>query len=207
MLQLVMSVNVELNSKEINIEVCRNIIKMLNRRKLIDNIEKTFNIILPDINIKAVIEIILNNNTKLSIYSVNVKLNSIAQGTPLDDYLSNNLDIHKIVILRDPAKKVLKQIITEYKNSEFFFEHEMLEDIPAKIFIPEHNILNEYEKTELLSKFGDGELSIIFDTDTMARHFGATIGDIFKIIRPNMGSGTSIFYRRVTHGSLDLLVA
>lgn len=199
-----MSVNVELNSKEINIEICRNILKMLNRRNLIDDVEKSFNIIVGDINLKAIIEISLNNNTKCSIYSINVKLNSIAQGTPFDDYLSNNLDIHKIVILKDPAKKVLKQILSEYKNTEFFFEHEMLEDIPSKIFIPKHIILNEFEKEELASKYGEIELSIIFDTDMMSRYFNAKIGDIFKIIRPNMSSGTSIFYRRVAHGSLDL---
>jgi DNA-directed RNA polymerase subunit H (RpoH/RPB5) len=200
-----MSVNVELNSKEINIEICHNILKMLNCRKLIDDVEKSFNTIIGDINLKAIIEINLNNNIKCSIYSINVKLNSIAQGTPFDDYLSNNPDVHKIVILRDPAKKVLKQILSEYKNTEFFFEHEMLEDIPSKIFIPKHSILNEFEKEELLRINNENDLSVIFNTDMMSRYFNAKIGDIFKIIRPNMSSGTSIFYRRVAHGSLDLL--
>lgn len=201
-----MSVNVELNSKEINIEICQNILKMLNRRGLVDDVEKLFNTIIGDINFKAILEFNLNNNIKCSIYSINVKLNSIAQGTPFDDYLSNNPDVHKIVILKDPAKKVLKQILSEYKNAEFFFEHEMLEDIPSKVFIPHHSILNKFEKEELLSKFShESELSVIFNTDTMSRYFNAKVGDIFKIVRPNMSSGTGIFYRRVAHGSLDLL--
>lgn len=200
-----MSVNIELNTKEINIEVCLNILKMFHRRKLIDDVDKSFKELSTDINQKAIIEFKLNNNTKCSIYSVTTKLNSIAQGTPIDDYLSNNLDIHKLVILREPAKKVLKQILTEYKNAEFFFEHEMLEDIPMKAIIPEHQLLNEEEKSELLSKYNELSLSAILDTDMMARYYNAKIGDVFRIIRPSISSGTSIFYRRVHHGSLDML--
>jgi DNA-directed RNA polymerase subunit H (RpoH/RPB5) len=200
-----MSVNIELNSKEINVEVCVNILKMLHRRKLIDDVDKSFIEISNDINQKAIIEFKLNNNTKCSIYSVSTKLSSIAQGTPIDEYLSNNLDVHKIVVFKDPAKKVLKQILTEYKNAEFFFEYEMLEDIPLKAFIPEHQLLNEEEKTELLSKYNELSLAAILDTDMMARYFNAKVGDIFRIIRPSITSGTSIFYRRVHHGSLDML--
>jgi len=201
----IMSVNIELNSKEINVEVCVNILKMLHRRKLIDDVDKSFIEISNDINQKAIIEFKLNNNTKCSIYSVSTKLSSIAQGTPIDEYLSNNLDVHKIVVFKDPAKKVLKQILTEYKNAEFFFEYEMLEDIPLKAFIPEHQLLNEEEKTELLSKYNELSLAAILDTDMMARYFNAKVGDIFRIIRPSITSGTSIFYRRVHHGSLDML--
>ena len=200
-----MSINIELNSKEINIEVCLNVLKMLNRRKLIDDVDKSFSEISDDINQKAIIEFKLNNNTKCSIYSINAKLNSIAQGTPIDEYLSDKIDIHKIIILKEAAKKVLKQIITEYKNAEFFFEHEMLEDIPSKVFIPEHQILDEEEKKELLNKFDESNLSIILDTDMMARYYNAKVGDIFRIIRPSLISGTSIFYRRVSHGTLDIL--
>jgi len=201
----IMSVNIELNSKEINNIVCLNVLKMLHRRKLIDDVDVTYTEIGNDINQKAIIEFKLNDNTKCSIYSINTKLNSITQGTPIDEYLSNNVNIHKIVILKDAAKKVLKQIQTEYKNAEFFFEHEMLEDIPSKIFIPEHILLNEDEKQELLSKFSETELSNILDVDMMARYYHAKSGDIFKIIRPSIVAGNSIFYRKVIHGSLDIL--
>ena len=202
---IIMSVNIELNSKEINNIVCLNILKMLYRRKLIDDVDVTYTEIGDDINQKAIIEFKLNDNSKCSIYSINTKLNSITQGTPVDDYLSNNITIHKIVILKDAAKKVLKQILLDYKNAEFFFEHEMLEDIPSKIFIPEHILLNEEESIELLSKFSEHELSNILNVDMMARYYHAKVGDIFKIIRPSIVAGNSIFYRKVIHGSLDIL--
>jgi DNA-directed RNA polymerase I, II, and III subunit RPABC1 len=200
-----MSVNIELNSKEINNIVCLNVLKMLHRRKLIDDVDVLYTEISSDINQKANIEFKLNDNTKCSIYSINIKLNSITQGTPVDEYLSNNVNIHKIVILKDAAKKVLKQITTDYKNAEFFFEHEMMEDIPSKHFIPEHQLLNIDEKTELLSKFSEYELSKIFVTDVMSRYYGAKVGDIFRIIRPSFTAGKSIFYRRVINASIDIL--
>jgi DNA-directed RNA polymerase subunit H (RpoH/RPB5) len=201
----IMSVNIELNSREINNIVCLNVLKMLHRRKLIDNVDVTYAEISNNINQNAIIEFKLNNNSICSIYSVNTKLNSITHGTPIDEYLSNNVTIHKIVILKDAAKKVLKQIQSEYKNAEFFFEHEMLEDIPMKIFIPEHILLNEEEKREILSKFSESELSNILDVDMMARYYHAKVGDIFKIIRPSIVAGNSVFYRKVIYGSLDII--
>jgi DNA-directed RNA polymerase subunit H (RpoH/RPB5) len=200
-----MSLNIELNTKEINTLICENVIKMIWRRKLIDDWTLTFEEIYTDINNKAFIDFKLNNDTKCSIYIINTKLSSIVQGTPLDEYLSNNLNIHKIIIIKEPSKKVVKQIINEYKNTEFFFEYEMVEDIGIKVCIPKHILLNEDEKNELSTKFNLTELSIILSTDMMSRYYNANIGDVFRIIRPSITSGTSIFYRRVISGSIDLI--
>jgi DNA-directed RNA polymerase I, II, and III subunit RPABC1 len=123
----------------------------------------------------------------------------------LDEYLSNNIDVHKIIVCKEVAKKVVKQIVTEYKNAEFFFESEMLEDIPSKIFIPEHILLSEDEKKELLSKYSELELARIFSTDMMSRYYNAKVGDIFRIIRPSFTAGKNVFYRRVVNGSWDIL--
>jgi DNA-directed RNA polymerase subunit H (RpoH/RPB5) len=38
----------------------------------------------------------------------------------------------------------------------------------------------------------------------MARYYHGKVGDIFKIVRPSIVAGKSIFYRKVIHGSLDL---
>ena len=178
---------------------------MLERRKLIDSVDTLFEKIFNDINNKSSIEFITNNKLKYSIYIVNAKLSSIVKGTPIDDFLLNNLDVHKIIIVKDCSKKAVKQILFDYQNTEFFFEHEMLEDIPSKIFIPKHEILSKDELSELLLKFNENELSIIYNTDMMSRYYNAKIGDVFKIIRPSITSGNSIFYRKVHHGSIDIL--
>ena len=198
-----MSVSVEYNNREINQIVIENILKMLNRRETISSWEdefKKFNS--SDFQNKNIFEL---NNLKIWIYLVNAKLTTISQGHPLDVYLSNNIDIHKIIIAKDVAKKVVKQIANDYKNAEFFFESEMLEDIPSKIFIPEHIIITGEERAEILGKFSENELSRIFLTDMMSRYYGAKIGDIFKIIRPSFTAGKNIFYRRVVNSSWDIL--
>jgi DNA-directed RNA polymerase subunit H (RpoH/RPB5) len=200
-----MSINIELNVKEINVLVCTNVLKMLERRKMIKSWEKIFEEIKDDINNKASIDFILDNKSKCSIYIITAKVSSIVHGTPLDDYLSSNIDVHKIVIIRESAKKVVKQIVNDYKNAEFFFEYEMIEDIPNKDFIPEHYVLTPVEKDELLSKFNENEFSIIFNTDMMSRYYGVNNGDIFKIIRPTLTSGKSIAYRKVHQGNWDIL--
>lgn len=207
-----MSINVEYNNKEVTHVVLENLLKMLERRKLIESwstqLEK-----FKDISEKTIFEVpIITNeneskskNNKVSINLITAKLSSIVQGSPLDDYLSNNIDVHKFVIFRDAAKKVVKQIVNEYKNAEFFFESEMMEDIPSKVFIPEHQLLNKEEKEEVLSKFSETELSKIWLTDMMSRYYGAKIGDIFRIIRPSFTAGKNVFYRRVCNGLWDVL--
>ena len=198
-----MSVSVEYNNREINQNVIENILKMLERRKIIESWENELKKInIDDFQNKSNFEL---NNIKFGIYLVNAKLTTIVQGHPLDVYLSNNLDIHKIIIAKDVAKKVVKQIVNDYKNAEFFFESEMFEDIPSKIFMPKHEIITGEEKEEILSKFNETELARIFLTDMMARYYGAKFGDIFKITRPSFTAGKNIFYRRVVNSSWDIL--
>ena len=107
--------------------------------------------------------------------------------------------------MREPSKKVVKQIMNEYVNCEIFFEYEMMEDIPMKVFIPEHQLLTEEEKKNILETFKETELAKINDTDIMSRYYLAKFGDIFRIIRPSITAGKNIFYRRVVIGNLNQL--
>lgn len=195
----------QMNVKEINLTILQNIMKMLERRKLINSWETEFNNCKDILATQTIVEFILKNKVKCSLYIINAKLTTIVSKTPLDHYLTNNIDMHKIVVIRDVLKKVVKQIIHEYKNAEFFFESEMLEDLPSKEMIPHHEIIGEEEKKELLGKYSEGEFSKILNTDIMCRYYGGKIGDIFKIIRPSFTAGYSIAYRRVAPGSIDVM--
>lgn len=192
-----MSLNEEYSIKEINIILCKNIITMLTNRKLIVDGDKIYDEIEKDINIKPFIEFTLLDDSKCNIYIINVKITSIVKGTPLDDFLINNIDIHKIIIIKDFTNKVIKQINDDYLNAEVFFEHEMIEDITKKKFIPVHQLLTQVEKNELFTRFNENELSIILSSDPMSRYYNAKLGDVFKIIRPSSTSGYSPFYRRI----------
>lgn len=196
-----MSVNVEYNAKEITQIVIQNTLKMIERRGLIVSWQAEYNK-LSDVSGKSIFEL---KDEKISIQLVTGKLASISQGSPLDDYLSNNINIHKIVVIREASKKVAKQISDEYKNAEFFLENEIMEDIPSKVFIPKHEIINNDERNELLEKFQENEWGNIKITDVMARYYGAKLGDIIKITRASITAGKSIYYRRVVFGTWDIL--
>jgi DNA-directed RNA polymerase subunit H (RpoH/RPB5) len=200
-----MSVNVEYSSKEVSQVVLQNILKMLVRRNNIASIDKLFNDHKNDFIEKGLIDFKDDKNGKISINLSNGKLSSIVQGSPLDDYLKNNTEVHKILIMKEPSKKVVKQIMNEYTNAEIFFENEMMEDLPSKIFIPEHQLLTEEEKENILETFKEIELAKINDTDIMSRYYLAKLGDIFRIIRPSVTAGKNIFYRRVVPGKIDQL--
>ena len=198
-----MSVNVEYSTKEIYTIVLTNTLLMLQRRKLLKSTKK----ILEDNNNtfieKGIIEFKDDDNNKISINLTQGKLTSIVQGSQLDDFLKNNLDVHKIIIIKEPSKKVIKQVISDYMNAEIFIEHELMEDIPSKFFIPEHQLLTEEEKKNILETFKETELAKINDTDIMSRYFGAKVGDIFRMIRPSITAGYNIFYRRVVSGNFN----
>ena len=198
-----MSVNVEYSTKEVSQVVLENVLKMLVRRNNISKHEKILEELKDGFVSKGIVDFKDESNQKISINLSNVKLSSIVQGSPLDDYLRNNLDVHKIIIMKEPSKKVVKQVMNDYPNAEIFFEFEMMEDIPSKIFIPEHQLLTDEEKKNLLETFKDNELAKINDTDIMSRYYLAKLGDIFRIIRPSITAGKNIFYRRVVVGSLN----
>lgn len=194
------STSITMNSKEKLTLIFKNFLKMLKRRNLVDNIEK--------INHKYSDTVINEKTAKfdnISIYIIDSKISSIQNNSPLDEYLKSNLDIKKFVLIENPTKRTVKQLMNSkiYLNSEFFFMHEFLEDIPEKYFIPEHYLLNEEEKNELSKIIELKNLSRILKTDTMCRYYGAKINDVIKITRPNTTSGDSICYKIVIKGKVD----
>ena len=195
-------INVEMNQKEILQTICSNFAKLLHRRHLI------VNNVLPKEVINTIIADKTNNfqidNKKISIHIITFELKNISSGSTIDDYLSKNIDYHKFLIVKSFSKKTYTQITTEYNNAEIFTIDELLEDIPSKEIIPEHILLNADMKKELLESFGINELPKIYSTEMMARYYGAKVNDIFRIIRPNLSSGTSIIYRTVIHGTMDI---
>jgi DNA-directed RNA polymerase subunit H (RpoH/RPB5) len=194
--------NVELNVKEMHKIIITNIGKLFKRRNYIKDAE------LPEKVVNSIINDKLYNfeidDKKLSINIYNQDLKNISQNSPIDDYLSKNTDTHKFLLVKSFSKKTYTQVTKDYKNAEIFTIYEMLEDIPAKEIIPQHILLNADEKKELLDSFGLNELGRIYITDMMARYYGAKLNDVFRIIRPNLNSGMSIYYRLVVPGSQEI---
>lgn len=191
-----LSQSVEYNSNEKIKIIVTNVLKMLERRGLIKSADDIFK------KLDLTSEIIKFDKT--SIYILDAKISSVNSNSSLSNYLTNDLDHHKILIFDEINKKLISQILS-YKNTEFFLKYEMMIDIESVNFVPKHILLNDNEKKEYLSKFNDTELSKIFNTDPMSRYYNAKVGDIFKIIRPSITAGKNIFFRKVISGSWDVL--
>jgi DNA-directed RNA polymerase subunit H (RpoH/RPB5) len=187
------------NSKELLNILIDNIEKMLQRRNIIKKFNEKQ---LEELKTNKIIYI--DEPKKISINIINNIVTNIASGSNIDDYCSKKLDYIKFIFVKSFNKKVLKQI-KNYKNVEIFFIHEFYEDIPNKDIIPEHILLSEEEKNDLLKYYKITELSKIYNTDMMSRYYGAKVDDIFKIKRYNINSGISTVYRVVIKGSTDVL--
>ncbi len=194
--------NVELNMKEVVSMVIKNVGLMFYRRNYMKS--KSFSDKIVENLISDKIYTFELDNIKYNINIINQDVKNISGGSPIDDYLNKSVDIHKFLIVKNFSKKTYSQIIKDYKNVEIFTIYEFLEDIPSKEIIPQHILLNSDEKKELLDSFGLNELGRIYSTDMMARYYGAKINDVFRIIRPNLNSGLSIYYRLVVPGSQEI---
>jgi DNA-directed RNA polymerase subunit H (RpoH/RPB5) len=192
--------NVEINNKETIDIILINLEKLLQRRgyieELTDSMKKSMHVD-KNINIKT-------NKINLNVNFMNQEVKNISSNSPIDEYLSKNIDTHKILIVSHFSKKTYKQVTEEYTNAEIFSLHEFLEDIPSKNFIPIHTLIEGKDREELLKSFSMKELGRIYNTDIMARYYNAKLNDIFRISRPNISSGYSIYYRLVVPGSLEI---
>lgn len=191
--------------KDTNKIIMKNFLHMLERRKNLNNYLEEYENLESSIEPNKSIKIKLNDGNNSLIYIINDKVSSITQNSPIDDFLSSNVNLKKFVVINEPSKKTFKQITENYPNSEIFFQNEFLEDIPEKDIVPEHKLLNNEEKDELLQVLEIKNLKKIFTTDMMSRYFNAQANDIFRINRKNITSGNGIDYRVVVPGKIDFL--
>ena len=192
--------NVLMNNNEKIKESMKNLLKLFQRRGY-------FNTSNEDKIDKMTSDIKMNGKTnlsqgdvKISIYYKDIDLKNISSGSEVDEFLSKNTEYIKFVLLKEFSKKVYKQV-NEYKNSYIFHIFEMLEDIPSKNIVPEHQLLSDSDKEELKKVYDISFFPKINNTDMMSRYYGAKVGDIFRIKRLNLNSGISTYYRRVIKDS------
>ena len=72
-------------------------------------------------------------------------------------------------------------------------------DILKHELVPQHAILSEEEKKELLEKLKitQGQLPKILTTDSVVKAIGAKEGDVVKIMRKSITAGKHTYYRLV----------
>jgi len=82
---------------------------------------------------------------------------------------------------------------------ECFLEAELKFDITTHRMVPEHQVLSNEEKAELLKRYKlkDTQLPRMKTTDPISRYFGLQKGDVVRIIRKSDTAGRYVTYRVV----------
>jgi len=74
--------------------------------------------------------------------------------------------------------------------------------VTEHIYVPEHRIVGEEEKEEILRRFNASpeQFPYILASDPVVREIGAKPGDLIKIKRRSQTAGEYVYYRFVVEG-------
>lgn len=107
-----------------------------------------------------------------------------------------------IIVCEKDVTPLAKQAVHEARPNfflEIFVEAELLVDITEHELVPEHQVLSNEEKTNLLKQYKLKEIQLprMKPEDPVARYFGLTRGHVVKIIRASETAGRYVTYRIV----------
>jgi len=109
--------------------------------------------------------------------------------------------VHRsVLVLRADITPLARQAVQELSDSfriECFKESDLLVDITEHCLVPEHQVLSESEKRDLLKRYRlkETQLPRIQTNDPVARFYGMKRGQVVKIIRPSETAGRYVTYR------------
>lgn len=118
----------------------------------------------------------------------------------MTDRMREESVFNAILVLRVDITPFAKQAVQEMSDSfriEHFKEAELLVDITEHSLVPEHQVLTQNEKQELLKRYRlkETQLPRIQTNDPVARYYGMKRGMVVKIIRPSETAGRYVTYR------------
>jgi DNA-directed RNA polymerase subunit H (RpoH/RPB5) len=203
-------IQVVMNDKQIKETIILNAIKMFNNRGIIDenHISLYSNTANANINQNEETGFDLSkeesqklSSSRIDIKFINRKLTTIRGVIDIQNFMDKAS--YKLVIVSNVAPKVIKQI-TDYKNTELFYDSELQINLIEHILVPKHIKLSPAEVEQLVEsyqyKIKNGKRICI--DDPVSRYYNLKVGDIVRIERPSINSGYAIDYRVVTQGSI-----
>jgi DNA-directed RNA polymerase subunit H (RpoH/RPB5) len=207
-------IQVVMNANQIKETVILNIIKMLCSRNIIkeNHMDKyktdAFNKI--DQNEETSFELDKDESEKLGskfvhIKFINRKITTIRKVIDIETFM--DINGYKFIIVNNIAPKAVKQI-TEYKQTELFYDIELLINLIDHILVPTHYKLNELEKQLFMYDYQISNddlknLKRMYRDDPITRYYNLAVGDIMRIERPSQTAGICVDYRIVVNGSIN----
>ena len=189
--------------------VLTNLIYMLTERGILknENVEKNIKNIINDISEEKIFKI--KSETSNAIYNVmivNGKISTVNKIIGFDNFINLINNQNRIFIGNNISQKAFKQFL-EKKNSEVFFEKDLMIDIIKHKYQPKFQLLSDEEKQQKLKDYNIENKfeSKMLSTDAIARYFNAKPGDIFRIKRPSTFSGESFHYRLVVESPISVI--
>uniref|UniRef100_A0AC35UCV0 RPB5 homolog n=1 Tax=Rhabditophanes sp. KR3021 TaxID=114890 RepID=A0AC35UCV0_9BILA len=97
------------------------------------------------------------------------------------------------------AKQAIIDLAGKYTIDQFA-ENELVVNITEHELVPEHIVMTEEEKRELLKRYrvAPSQLPRMQVSDPIARYYGLKRGQVVKIVRPSETAGRYVSYRVVS---------
>lgn len=189
--------------------VLTNLIYMLTERGILknENVEKNIKNIINDISEEKIFKIKSEtSNTTYNVMIVNGKISTVNKIIGFDNFINLSNNQNRIFIGNNISQKAFKQFL-EKKNSEVFFEKDLMINIIKHKYQPKFQLLSDEEKQQKLNDYNIENKfeSKMLSTDAIARYFNAKPGDIFRIKRPSTFSGESFHYRLVVESPISVI--
>ena len=105
-----------------------------------------------------------------------------------------------IIILKSKPHNTLFKVIKEYKNLQFFWLSELINNITKHSLNPRFIKLEEDEIAKLLEKYklkNKLSLPIMLSTDPICKYFNYKVGDVCRIQKSSPTSGSYTTYRTI----------
>jgi DNA-directed RNA polymerase I, II, and III subunit RPABC1 len=146
-----------------------------------------------------------NSDENDKIYIFFPKIPKVGVGT-IRQYITEMKDNNvsrSIIVFRDTitafAKQAFKEPDAKSLIIEDFREGDLYVDKLSHVLVPKHELLTDEQKKNLLAAYKIKEINLpkMINSDPIARYFGASRGQVFKITRPSETAGKYIIYRIV----------
>lgn len=132
------------------------------------------------------------------------KVSSLGSATGVSDFLQENADAHKFVVVSEMTEAAYNEITKSANVTEVFYIDDLMFCIAEHELVPPLIVLSPEETKEFLRTYNctKKQLGRIESSDPQARFYGLQPGDIVRLILPSEIAGYSSSYKIISKATL-----